>query len=216
MDDIGLQNKNQIAKIDGLYTSIETHINAARAKVVKSINIEMVKAYWLIGRDIVEHEQQGNLRAEYGKDILQALSIKLSRSYGRGFSIENLTLMRKFYFIYQVDITKEKSYAVRTKLPSPQFSKQLSWTHYRRLMRINRAKERIFYEQEAAQNSWSARELERQIDSLLYERLEKSQDREHLMSLVCENQEIECPPFVLKDPTVLEFLNLPESSKLVL
>lgn len=168
----------------------------ARQSVVKQVNATMIKTYYEIGRRIVEQEQQGKEVANYGDYILVRLSESLSGSFGKGFSKRNLELMRQFYLTYRI-----------AKSP---ISQSLSWTHYIRLMRISDPDERCFYEIEAANNNWSVRELNRQFDSALYQRLALSRDKEAVKELAIKGQTIEKPEDILKDPYVLEFTGLPE------
>lgn len=168
----------------------------ARQSVVKQVNATMIKTYYEIGRRIVEQEQQGKEVANYGDYILVRLSESLSGSFGKGFSKRNLELMRQFYLTYRI-----------AKSP---ISQSLSWTHYIRLMRISDPDERRFYEIEAANNNWSVRELNRQFDSALYQRLALSRDKEAVKELAIKGQTIEKPEDILKDPYVLEFTGLPE------
>lgn len=168
----------------------------ARQSVVKQVNATMIKTYYEIGRRIIEQEQQGKEVANYGDYILVRLSESLSGSFGKGFSKRNLELMRQFYLTYRI-----------AKSP---ISQSLSWTHYIRLMRISDPDERRFYEIEAANNNWSVRELNRQFDSALYQRLALSRDKEAVKELAIKGQTIEKPEDILKDPYVLEFTGLPE------
>lgn len=168
----------------------------ARQNVVKQVNVTMIKTYYEIGRRIVEQEQQGKEVANYGDYILVRLSESLSGSFGKGFSKRNLELMRQFYLTYRI-----------AKSP---ISQSLSWTHYIRLMRISDPDERRFYEVEAENNNWSVRELNRQFDSALYQRLALSRDKEAVKELAIKGQIIEKPEDILKDPYVLEFTGLPE------
>lgn len=168
----------------------------ARQSVVKQVNATMIKTYYEIGRRIVEQEQQGKEVANYGDYILVRLSESLSGSFGKGFSKRNLELMRQFYLTYRI-----------AKSP---ISQSLSWTHYIRLMRVSDPDERRFYEIEAANNNWSVRELNRQFDSALYQRLALSRDKEAVKELAIKGQTIEKPEDILKDPYVLEFTGLPE------
>ena len=131
-------------------------------RVFQTVNSSMVQAYWKIGQLIVENEQQGNQRAEYGKSVLQNLSMQLSAEYGKGFEERNLRNMRKFYQLFPI------WNALRT---------ELSWTHYRALIRVDNKRARTWYMQEAQQQSWSARALERQISTLYYERLLASKEK---------------------------------------
>lgn len=168
----------------------------ARQSVVKQVNATMIKTYYEIGRRIVEQEQQGKEVANYGDYILVRLSESLSGSFGKGFSKRNLELMRQFYLTYRI--------------AKSAISQSLSWTHYIRLMRISDPDERRFYEIEAANNNWSVRELNRQFDSALYQRLALSRDKEAVKELAIKGQTIEKPEDILKDPYVLEFTGLPE------
>lgn len=211
---------NNIIKIDtsvdSLYLRVKQLINGARINVERSVNHEMVKAYFLIGQEIVEEEQKGKERAEYGEQILQKLSVKLQRDYIRGFGVDTLEQARKFFLIYQVNEGMgEISDTVCRKSVVPNFSPNLSWSHYRELIKIRKSDARKFYEIEAINNNWSVRELQRQIGSLLFERLSVSKDKEGVMALAQQGQEIKSPVDAIKDPMVLEFLGLPESHLLV-
>ncbi len=201
-------------RIHALYQRITSYIDVARQNIHKTVDSEMVKAYWHIGREIVEEEQSGKKRAEYGKAILMTLTTKLKAKYQRGFGVDTLEQARRFYLTYQ-SVGKTKSDAVRRKSQIPNINPNLSWTHYRELTRLKRQEERKFYEIEAINNNWSARELSRQIGSLLYDRLAKSKDKKGLMRLAYKGQEIIDPTDAIKDPFVLEFLNIPESHRLV-
>lgn len=197
---------------ESLSLKASTHIDEARNRVQRSVNFEMVKAYWLIGRDIVEAEQNGESRAAYGSYLLKELSLFLTHKYGRGFGISTLKDIRQFYLSYS---NLEISHAVRGQSEDSALSSNLGWIHYRTLMRIDRKNARQFYTIEAVKNCWSGRELERQVNSLLFDRLAKSKDQEGLLTLAKEGQEINRPEDAIKEPLVLEFLGLPESSRLV-
>jgi len=183
---------------------------------MRTIDLEMVKAYWLSGRDIVEAEQAGEKRAHYGKAILANLSVRLQKEFGQGFSEANLKNMRQFYLEYSAN---NDDYPIRYTLCSqsgaPLFPQNLSWSHYRELMRISNLKARAFYERESVENNWSVRELKRQKDSLLFDRLAMSKDKVGMMQLVYKGQEFSTPQDAIKDPVILEFLGLPESHQLV-
>lgn len=218
-----------------LYSRIEKILSSARNYSARSVNTAQVCANWMIGREIIEDEQGGKKRADYGKKILEELSKKLTQEFGNGYSIQNLKYIRQFYLEYPSLITPKISHSVRgqsqksleelQKTISPSLSGQswepgqlhpnLSWTHYRTLLRVNKQEARSFYEIESIRNNWSARELERQINSLLFERLAKSKDKKGLIKLATKGQEISKPEDVFKDPVVIEFLGLPESHKLV-
>ena len=191
---------SEIVKTD-LAERIEKLIEETKKRTVATINTAMVYTYYEIGRMIVEEEQKGKLRAEYGKAVLKELSIRLTNKFGKGFSVENLDRMRYFYKTY----SKTNSSTVLTNL---QFS--LSWSHYLKLMRIDNPEERKFYEIAARENNWSLRELQRQFDSSLYERLQLSRDKEGIKELSKKGQIIETPKDMIKDPYVLEFLGLEE------
>jgi len=168
----------------------------------------MVIAYWLIGREIVEEEQKGLEQTQYGDYVIRDLSRRLTEHYRKGFSITNLKYFRQFYLTFR-DRDLEIGHAVRD-----QFDRSLTWTHYRVLLKVENESARSFYEIEAAKNRWSSRQLERQIDSLLFERLSKSRDKEGVLRLADAGQIIEKPIDAIKDPYVLEFLDLPESYRL--
>lgn len=178
--------------IDGISTLLEQ----ARAHVVQQINVTMVNTYYEIGRRIVEQEQNGASQADYGQYLLVKLSEALSARFGKGYSKRNLELMRQFYLTY--------------KIAKSSISQSLSWTHYIRLMRISDPDERRFYEIEAETNHWSVRELNRQFDSALYQRLALSRDKDKVKMLALKGQIIEQPEDAIKDPYVLEFTGLPE------
>lgn len=201
--------------IDELEQKITTHVDKAKRAIQRTVDSEMVKAYWLIGRDIVEEEQQGEGRAKYGSFLIKELSARLTSAYKKGFSVTTLKEIRMFYLENQSVANKQtKGHALRD-LFEPQFSTVLGWIHYRALMRVKDRNARQFYQMEAEKNCWSGRELERQIASLLYFRLAKSKDKEEVLRLAQEGQEINKPEDVLKEPFVLEFLGLPESHQLV-
>jgi len=221
-------NKQQLAKPDGnsLFDRVISILEQARSNVVQSVNTNMVVAYWLIGREIVEEIQGGDERAEYGKKVAKNLSIQLLECYGKGFSTTNLWYFRQFYLAYEDRIkilhpaggelqNSTKSSPSGSKLNSG-FSPQLSWSHYRALMRVKKEVVRDFYEQEAAECGWSKVQLERQIQTSYYERILSHHGEQGLLP---ENRErltgepIE-PIHLLKSPMVLEFLDLPDSPKL--
>ncbi len=184
-----------------LVERIEQLIIEAKKRTISAVNTAMVYTYYEIGRMIVDDEQQGEERAKYGKAVLKELSIRLTNKFGKGFSVENLDRMRYFYKTY----SKTNS---STVLTNSYFT--LSWSHYLKLMRIDNPEERSFYEIEARENNWSLRELQRQFDSSLYERLQLSRDKDGIKDLAKQGQIIETPKDVIKDPYILEFLGLDE------
>jgi predicted nuclease of restriction endonuclease-like (RecB) superfamily len=185
-----------------LYDQIVELLQAARQQVVRAINQTMVLTYYEIGRMIVDDEQQGQQRAAYGKQVLKELSAQLTQQFGKGFSVENLDRMRFFYKIYSPEISS----TLLTKFT-------LSWSHYLKLMRITNEDERSFYEIEAHNNGWSVRELERQYDSALYERLALSKDKEGVKELSAQGQTITTATDIIKDPYILEFIGLPDNAR---
>lgn len=205
-----MKNIKQNTNFEELYQEIASYIYQARQNVVKSVNHEMIHAYCNIGRRIVEIEQKGELRAKYGENLIERLSERLSREFGRGHSISNLRYFRQFYLTYQ-----DRIHHKACGESSNPFHPSLSWSHYRSLMKVSRLEARAFYEQEAIQNSWSIPELERQMGSLLYDRLAMSKDKKGLLEFEKQGQIIKKPQDVLKDPIVLEFLDIPEPHKLV-
>jgi predicted nuclease of restriction endonuclease-like (RecB) superfamily len=184
-----------------LFDKVAQLIELARRQVVSAVNLTMLYTYFEIGRMIIEDEQQGKNRAEYGKKILQELSKKLTGKFGKGFSSDNLERMKKLYLLYSNSISAT---------PLRKFT--LSWSHYLILMRIEREDERNFYEIEATNNHWSLRELERQFGSGLYERLALSRDKDAVKALSEKGQIIEKPSDIIKDPYILEFVGLPEQA----
>lgn len=191
---------------------IKNLLSSAKERVKTAINIAMVYTYYEIGRRIVEQEQKGLNRAEYGKEVLKQLSAALTKEFGKGYSQDNLKLFRRFYVIYSQDQIGETVFTESKNLPVTLEGRRfyLSWGHYIRLMRISNINERHFYEIETYKNNWSVRELNRQFDSALYERLVLSKDKEAVLSLSAKGQVIEKPMDAIKDPYVLEFLNLKE------
>jgi len=185
-----------------IYQEIHDLLHNARQNIISNINSTMTKTYFLIGKRIVEEEQNGNKRAEYGKNLIKMLSEKLTKEFGKGFSETNLEQMRKFFKVYGIPQTL-----------SEEFQFNLSWSHYLILMRIKDINARNFYEIEAFENNWSLRELKRQVNSSLYERLVLSKDKEKVKELSVKGQIIEKAQDVIKDPYILEFLGLDEKSE---
>lgn len=181
-----------------LYNEIKSVLELARSKAYSAANFAMVEAYWNIGKMIVE-EQDGNKRAEYGTGLLKDLSKQLTNDYGRGFTVANLKNMRQFYLKFQ------NGYALRS---------ELSWTHFRLIMRVENEKARQFYVDECLKSNWSTRQLERQINSFFYERLLSSHDKEAVSKEVFELEPNITPQDIIRDPYVLEFLGLTQTPNL--
>jgi predicted nuclease of restriction endonuclease-like (RecB) superfamily len=202
-----------------LFEQVSALIESARYSVIRATNVTMVTTYFLIGRQIIEHEQAGEKRAQYAKKIIEELSQKLTTKFGKGFSMRNLEQMRKFYSLYKARIPQNSSAELnipnldsnilfRNTFDVLKFS--LSWSHYILLCRIKNADERAFYEIEAAQNNWILEELQRQFDSALYERLVLSTDKAKIKELSTHGQIIKQPKDIIKDPLILEFMGLEE------
>lgn len=185
---------------NNFYQEIKELLYSAKNKVYQTINTTMTQTYFQIGKRIVEEEQGGEIRAEYGKSLLKLLSVQLINEFGKGFSVDNLENMRRFYLAFQ------KSETVSRKF-------ELSWSHYIFLTRIENINERNFYEIESIENNWSLRELKRQFDSGLFERLSLSIDKEKVKELSTKGQVIETVQDLIKDPYILEFVGLPELSE---
>lgn len=194
------------------FNKVGNLLEDARRNVKTAVNLAMVYTYFEIGKMIVEEEQNGANRAEYGKRIVKELSKYLTDNYGKGFSVANLKYMRQFYVFYNNDKIGQTVFGQSKRFPAASNGRRfyLSWSHYLKLMRISNPDERRFYEIEAAKNDWSLSELRRQCDSALYERLALSKNKAEIERLAKEGQFIEKPEDVVKDPYVLEFLGLPE------
>ena len=185
-------------KYNQLLDNIGSAIDTARSSAIKSVNTELVKANWEIGRHIVEYEQGGNERAEYGSDLLARISKDLRIRYGNGFGRRNVLDMRRFYLAYQKWQT---------------VSAKLSWSHYIELIGISDDVARKFYENQCLHENWSKRELERNINSSLFERLALSRDKKGVLKLSLKGHIVSHPTEAVKDPYVLDFLKIPQSTR---
>jgi predicted nuclease of restriction endonuclease-like (RecB) superfamily len=244
------KRKSAAKKSEALFERVVSILEQARGNVVRAVNAQMVLAYWLIGREIVQQVQGGATRAEYGEKIVEELSARLTERYGKGFSVTNLWYFKQFYLAFQnrfqiphpaggesLDMAiphsvggESSSPAVPTptgmELSAPKksppagsqslqgFSPQLSWSHYRALMRVDNVEARDFYEREAIAGAWDKRTLERQIQSFYYERILKSRKREKMLA---EGRRLPVAAAsatdALKHPYVLEFLGLPDAAE---
>ena len=192
----GLQNQSVINEIKQILTE-------AREKVARTVNNELLLAYWNIGRVIVESEQAGSEKAEYGKQLLKSLSKELTRELGKGFSRSNLQNMRLLYLNYPI---------------CQSLSGKLSFTHYCELFSVSDKNARSFYEQEAQNSNWSVRELKRQINTSLFERLllsDGNSNKEKVLALASQGMQYSKPSDILKDPYVFEFLGIPENKPML-
>lgn len=237
-----------------LFDRVAAILDEARGNVVRTVNTQMVLAYWLTGREIVQELQAGEERAAYGKQVVRELSRRLGEGYGRGFSLTNLQYFRTFYLTYASRVPEihhircgelakplegahpvagighircaelgapiqhigcgvlaDLTEAVEQVDAARGFSPVLGWSHYRALMNVEHRNERLFYEIEAERAGWDVETLERQIHTFLFARLLKSRDKEGVMALVTSGQEISRPLDAIKNPYVLDFLDLPES-----
>lgn len=185
-----------IVKNTNFISDIKALINEARMHIVRSVNTAMVVTYWEIGRRIVEEEQNGSNRAEYGKYLIENLAKELTADFGKGFSVPNLRNFRQFYLVFPI------RYTLRS---------ELSWTHYRQLMRVENEEARNFYLKEAVECAWSSRQLERQINSFYFQRLLASQNKDIVKQETEQNNTPISPSEILKDPYILEFLDLKEN-----
>ena len=177
------------------YVEIKQILNSAREKVYKTANFAMVEAYWNIGKCIVE-KQGGKDKAEYGTQLIKNLSVRMVKDFGKGFTPANLANMRQFY------LTFSNFYALRS---------ELSWTHYRMLMRVENENARQFYLEEAVKSNWSTRQLERQINSFFYERLLSSKNKNEVSNEIATLESPKKAEDIIRDPYVLEFLGLSSS-----
>lgn len=199
-----------------LFVRVSRIIESTRGTIARAINTEMVSAYWLIGKEVINEEQKGKARAEYGKKLVENLSQQLTEKYGAGWSASHLWHVRQFYLLYK-DRIPVNLHSLCADLESGilhTLRAELSWSHYRILMRVEKPQARSFYEIECVKNNWSARELERQKGSLLFERLALSKDKKGLMRLARKGQELQTYEDMIKDPYVLEFTGLSPQSKL--
>ena len=185
--------KEEPKKDEQFYTEIRQIIETARTNAIRSVDFSRVQMYWLLGKRIFEEEQQGKDRADYGAYLIRNLAEELTPLYGSGFSVRQLEQSRRFYRMYPI------ANAVRS---------QLNWTQYRLLIQIEDPCKREYYELESVNNAWTARETERQINAMLYERLLLSNDKESVLAVARKERIPESPTEIIKDPMVLEFLGL--------
>jgi len=207
----------KMAHLNSLYKEIKNILQEARQSAYRSVNFAMVIAYWKIGKRIVEEEQKGKSKAAYGTALLKELSVQLTADFGKGYSETNLKYFRQFYLTFsfyenghalsdQSNVTvNQKSHALRG---------ELTWTHYRLLMRVENEVARHYYREEAIAQNWSTRALERQINSFYYERIISSKNKKGVIDEAKKetNRLALSPEDFIKDPYILEFLNIPSES----
>lgn len=188
----GLINQQEV---EDLYAGIRKILANARQRAYSAVNFAMVESYWLIGQQIVEHEQHGEARADYGKGLLKELAMRLTSDFGKGFDERELRKMRQFYQMFKIRDTLRP---------------ELTWSHYRRLISVENEQARIWYMNEAADSVWSTRQMDRQISTLYYERLLASKDKAPVVAEARQKMSELKPEQFIHDPFVLEFLNLKE------
>jgi len=188
------------------YQEIKRILEQARSQSYHAINFTMVQAYWHIGRLIVEEEQRGKTKADYGTALMRTLARKLSQDFGKGFNETNLNYMRQFYQAFPIPhaLRGKSDFDIRKVGIRP----EISWTHYRLLLKVKDEQVRNFYLTEAIENQWSTRQLERQINSFYYERILSSQDKTPVKAEARTTEPALTPEDIVKDPYVLEFLNI--------
>jgi predicted nuclease of restriction endonuclease-like (RecB) superfamily len=192
MADITTQNYTTLKE------QIKEILSQGRQKAIKSVNTILLHTYWSVGKYIVEYEQQGKQKAEYGKELLTRLAQDLTLEYGKGFSRSNLFQIRSFYL----------------KFPKVQtLSEQLSWSHYVELMKVENELELSFYLKECEQENWSVRELKRQMKSMLFHRIALSREKKEILELAQKGSSVAKAEDILKEPYVFEFLGLPEQTR---
>ncbi|MEI6069540.1 MAG: DUF1016 N-terminal domain-containing protein [Methylococcaceae bacterium] len=180
----------------GLLQGIGQLLHSARQQAAQAVNTLLVQTYWHIGQYIVEYEQGGNEKAEYGSGLLDRLSKDLSALHGKGFSRSNIYYMRKLYLNFQNSET---------------LSHKLTWSHYFEILKADEPLEVSFYTRQTAIENWSVRELKRQMKSMLFHRLALSKNKDEVLRLANQGNELQNPEDLLKEPFVLEFLNIPQN-----
>jgi len=217
-----LSNIEIKSELDRVCNKAVELVKYSRALVVREVDIIQVMTYFVLGKWIVEEQQNGENRAKYGRRVISQISESMNKELGGGFSTSTLENCRKFYLTYQDRISQPVVREFETQKSQPLVTKlkeeapfKLSWSHYLILMRIKDENERSFYEKEAQKEVWGKRELQRQYNSSLYERLALSQDKDGLMRMASEGAIIEKPTDIIKQPTVLEFIGLEEKEHYV-
>ncbi|MGL4941923.1 MAG: PDDEXK nuclease domain-containing protein [Thermoguttaceae bacterium] len=191
-------NKKQLPAThdDSLFRTVKRILDDARISISRTVNSTIIQAYWHVGKHIVEHEQKGEQRAEYGKDVINSLSARLVKEYGNGFTPANLRYMRQLFLCFPI------CHALRDKL---------TWTHYRTLLKVQNEAAREFYITECVRENWSTRQLERQINTLFYERLISSSDKDVVKGEIQSSSPPTLEPReIIRDPYILEFLGIPQ------
>nr|WP_305069774.1 PDDEXK nuclease domain-containing protein [Flavobacterium covae] len=233
------ENNNKISHNpeNNFFQEVITIVKSSQQQLLRTVNQTLVMTNYEIGRKIVEEEQRGENRAEYGKQLLKLLSDRLTTEFGKGYSVDNLERFRKFYIVYSnsasltrisnfeisasltrksessINEVQSQIFDIDKKMQSLAAEFRLTWTHYVFLISIEDKLERNFYEIESIKHNWSVRELKRQYNSALFARLSLSRDKEEVLKLAQEGQIIEKPKDLIKDPYILEFLGLAEKAQ---
>ena len=197
-----------------LYREVRAVLEQARASAHRAVNFAMVQAYWQVGRLIVEQEQKGKSRADYGEAVVASLAERLTRELGRGFDERNLWYMRSFYLAFPILNAPRSELPSPTRRAAPSLRVELSWTHYRLLLRVENLEARQWYMREAIEQNWSSRQLDRQISVLYYERLLASRKKASVRKEAVEKMAKIGPEEFIRDPYVLEFLDLKDFPEL--
>lgn len=207
-----ISRKPKVTDYKYLVSNIADILSESRKLTYKTVNSILTMTYWKIGKQIVEFEQGGKERAEYGEELIKRLSVDLTNKFGKGFSYRNLQQIKRFYILFPIVQTLSAQLQNQISQTVSAKSFPLSWSHYVRLMSIENSDERHFYEIECEKNNWSVRELSRQFDTSLYERLSLSRDKQGIIELAQKGQIIEKPEDLFKEPYILDFLGLQEKS----
>jgi len=222
-------NRSEASIYSTLFTTIVNTYLSGKTNAFRAVNAALISTYWKIGQHIVQFEQGGNSKAEYGDKLLETLSKDLSLSYGRGFSLSNIKRFRQFYLAYPIGATVSHQFSIGNQPPTKgaeashqsdtenqsdtigaTLSHQLNWSHYIELLKIDNELERRFYEKQAIIENWSVRELKRQKETSLFLRLAAGKNKNEILKLAKQGRIIEKPEDILKDTYVFEFLKIPE------
>lgn len=195
MEDYPIRNPDITPAYENLLGSISDTYTRGQVQATHAVNVQLLETYWKIGQHIVEFEQGGHVRATYGKALISNLARDLTLLHGKGFSVSNVKRFRQFYVTYPIGAT---------------LSHQLSWSHVVELLKIEDSLERSFYEKQTQQEKWNVRELKRQKDTALFQRLALSKNKAEILNLSAGGHQISKPSDILRDPYVFEFLKIPE------
>jgi len=187
-----------VSKYSALVSQIGEILQESRKKAISTVNTVLLQAHWTIGKYIVEYEQKGNIKSEYGAELLDSLSKDLTFAYGKGFSRSNLVYIRKLYLVFPISET---------------LSHQLTWSHYFEILKADNDLEIGFYVKQCEIEKWSVRELRRQMNSMLFHRIALSKDKKGVLEIAQKGVEIQCAEDIIKEPFMLEFLGIPQQMR---